>query len=51
MGEGGAIGAPPCVVNAVADALSPLGVTITRLPLTPSAVVALLEQAEKIETS
>jgi len=51
VGEGGAIGAPPCVVNAVADALSPLGVTITRLPLTPSAVVALLEQAEKIETS
>ena len=45
VGEGGAIGAPPAVVNAVADALSPFGVTVTRLPLTPSAIVALLEEA------
>ena len=28
VGEGGAIGAPPAVVNAVADALSPFGVTV-----------------------
>ena len=46
VGEGGAIGAPPCVVNAVADALSPFGVTVTRLPLTPSAIVALVEEAK-----
>ena len=46
VGEGGAIGAPPAVVNAVADALAPLGVTITRLPLTPAAVVALIEAAQ-----
>ena len=37
VGEGGAIGAPPAVVNAVADALAPFGVTLTRLPLTPIA--------------
>ena len=37
VGEGGAIGAPPAVVNAVADALAPFGVTVTRLPLTPVA--------------
>ena len=43
-GEGGAIGAPPAVVNAVADALAPFGVTITRLPLTPAAIVALLDR-------
>lgn len=42
VGEGGAIGAPPAVVNAVADALSPLGVTITRLPLGPSQILAML---------
>jgi carbon-monoxide dehydrogenase large subunit len=42
VGEGGAIGAPPAVVNAVADALSPFGVRVTDLPLTPSAIVALL---------
>jgi len=43
VGEGGAIGAPPAVVNAVADALAPFGVTLTRLPLTPSRIVALLD--------
>ena len=43
VGEGGAIGAPPAVVNAVADALAPFGVTVTRLPLTPSRIVALLD--------
>lgn len=44
VGEGGAIGAPPAVVNAVADALSPFGVKVTRLPLCPSAIVALLDR-------
>ena len=43
VGEGGAIGAPPAVVNAVADALSPFGVSVTRLPLSPSRIVALLD--------
>jgi carbon-monoxide dehydrogenase large subunit len=45
VGEGGAIGAPPAVVNAVADALAPFGVEITRLPLSPAAIVDLLERA------
>jgi aerobic carbon-monoxide dehydrogenase large subunit len=43
VGEGGAIGAPPAVVNAVADALSPFGVKINRLPLDPATVLALLD--------
>ena len=42
VGEGGAIGAPPAVVNAVADALAPFDVTITRLPLGPSQILELL---------
>jgi carbon-monoxide dehydrogenase large subunit len=46
VGEGGAIGAPPAVINAVADALAPLGVTITDLPLSPAAVRALIEKAQ-----
>ena len=46
VGEGGAIGAPPAVVNAVADALSPFGVTITDLPLGPAQILALLEEGE-----
>jgi carbon-monoxide dehydrogenase large subunit len=33
------------VVNAVADALSPFGVRITDLPLSPAALVALLDGA------
>jgi carbon-monoxide dehydrogenase large subunit len=45
VGEGGAIGAPPAVINAVADALAPFGVTIERLPLSPHAVVGLIEAA------
>jgi carbon-monoxide dehydrogenase large subunit len=44
VGEGGAIGAPPAVVNAVADALAPFGVTITQLPLSPARIVALLQE-------
>ena len=42
VGEGGAIGSPPAVVNAVADALAPFGVTITRLPLSPLQVRELI---------
>jgi carbon-monoxide dehydrogenase large subunit len=42
VGEGGAIAAPAAVANAVADALSPFGVTIDRLPLSPSTILAML---------
>jgi carbon-monoxide dehydrogenase large subunit len=42
VGEGGAIGATPAVVNAVADALAPFGVTISRLPLDPATVLGLI---------
>ncbi|MCW2652042.1 MAG: aerobic carbon-monoxide dehydrogenase large subunit [Mycobacterium sp.] len=47
VGEGGAIGSTPAVINAVNDALAPLGVAITALPATPSAIVGLLEEAGK----
>ena len=42
MGEGGAIGAPPAVFNAVADALALIGARVTRQPLGPSEILALL---------
>jgi len=45
MGEGGAIGSPPAVVNAVADAIAHLGVRPLRQPLSPMAVRALLDGA------
>jgi len=35
MGEGGTIGAPAAIANAVADAVAPLGVAITALPILP----------------
>ncbi len=44
-GEGGAIGSTPAVINAINDALAPLGVSITRLPATPARIVALLDAA------
>jgi carbon-monoxide dehydrogenase large subunit len=34
-GEAGAIGSPPAVINAVLDALAPLGVTDIDMPATP----------------
>ncbi|MGH3225784.1 MAG: molybdopterin cofactor-binding domain-containing protein, partial [Streptosporangiaceae bacterium] len=42
VGEGGAIGSPPAVVNAIADALAPLGARITGTPLGPAQVLAAL---------
>ncbi|HEV3452117.1 MAG TPA: xanthine dehydrogenase family protein molybdopterin-binding subunit [Acidimicrobiia bacterium] len=42
MGEGGAIGSPPCVFNAVADALAVRGKRITDQPLTPSRILDAL---------
>ena len=38
LGEAGTIGLPPAVVNAVVDALSPLGVRHLDMPLTPARV-------------
>ena len=46
VGEGGAIGAPACVVNAVNDALSPLGVRFARQPLSPDAIVSAIAERE-----
>ncbi|WP_328361396.1 xanthine dehydrogenase family protein molybdopterin-binding subunit [Mycobacterium sp. NBC_00419] len=46
-GEGGAIGSTPAVINAINDALAPLGVTITTLPATPARIVALIEEAAR----
>jgi carbon-monoxide dehydrogenase large subunit len=45
MGEGGAIGSPPAVINAVADALAPLGVQVRSQPLGPVDVLALIQAA------
>jgi carbon-monoxide dehydrogenase large subunit len=42
MGEGGTIGAPAAIANALADALSPLGIEINELPATPERLFRLI---------
>jgi carbon-monoxide dehydrogenase large subunit len=44
LGEGGAIGSPPALINAIADALAPLGAQVRSQPLGPADIVALLEE-------
>jgi carbon-monoxide dehydrogenase large subunit len=44
-GEGGAIGPPAAIANAVSDALSPFDIVVTRTPVTPQRVYALLVDA------
>ncbi len=50
LGEGGAIGSPPAVINAVNDALAPLGVCINAQPLTPEAVAEAISSAASTQT-
>jgi aerobic carbon-monoxide dehydrogenase large subunit len=42
MGEGGTIGAPAAIANAVADALAPLQIEIAELPVTPERLFRLI---------
>jgi carbon-monoxide dehydrogenase large subunit len=44
MGEGGTIGAPAAIANALANALAPLGGEIFELPMTPERLFRLLEK-------
>ncbi|MBC7471432.1 MAG: xanthine dehydrogenase family protein molybdopterin-binding subunit [Ramlibacter sp.] len=46
-GEAGAIGSPPAVINAVLDALAPLGVKDLDMPATPHRVWEAMEQARR----
>ena len=42
VGEGGTIGAPAAILNAVSDALAPFGVGIFEMPITPQRIFQLL---------
>ena len=48
-GEAGAIGAPPALINALIDALAPLGVTHIDMPATPERVWRAIRQAGGFE--
>jgi aerobic carbon-monoxide dehydrogenase large subunit len=47
LGEGGTIGAPAAVINAINDALAPYGVAIDEIPATPQRIRAALRAAGK----
>jgi aerobic carbon-monoxide dehydrogenase large subunit len=47
LGEGGSIGAPAAVINAINDALAPFGVEIDEMPATPQRIRVALRQAEQ----
>jgi aerobic carbon-monoxide dehydrogenase large subunit len=48
LGEGGAIGTPAAVVNAINDALSSFGVSIDEFPATPQRIRAALRAASSL---
>lgn len=47
LGEGGCIGAPAAIINAINDALTPFGVAIDEIPATPQRIRAALRAKEK----
>jgi len=51
MGEGGTIGAPAAIANAISDALAPLGIEIDELPVTPERLFRLIQAARAKENS
>jgi aerobic carbon-monoxide dehydrogenase large subunit len=46
-GESGCIGAPPAIVNAALDALSPLGIKTLDMPLKPEKIWTLVQAARR----
>ncbi len=47
LGEGGTIGAPAAVINAVSDALRPFGVQVMEMPATPDRIRRMIREAIK----
>ena len=47
VGEGGTIGAPAAVLNAVSDALAPFGIGICEMPITPQRIRQLLRECRR----
>lgn len=46
-GEAGTVGVGAAIGNAVADALSPFGVSVTALPLSPNAIFNMIREGER----
>ncbi|BBY85050.1 xanthine dehydrogenase family protein molybdopterin-binding subunit [Mycolicibacterium tokaiense] len=48
VGEGGTIGAPAAIANAISDALSPLGVEVFHLPATPHRIRSAIREGRDV---
>ncbi|MDG4669295.1 xanthine dehydrogenase family protein molybdopterin-binding subunit [Mycobacterium sp. 236(2023)] len=48
VGEGGTIGAPAAIANAISDALSPLGVGVFHLPATPHRIRSAIRERRDV---
>jgi aerobic carbon-monoxide dehydrogenase large subunit len=46
-GEGGCVAAPPVIINAVLDALRPLGIRHVEMPITPERIWRACQQASR----
>jgi carbon-monoxide dehydrogenase large subunit len=46
-GEAGTAGAAACVANAVNDALTPFGIRLTEIPLTPELILSALRDTDR----
>ena len=46
-GEAGCVGAPPAVINAILDALKPLGVNDIAMPATPERVWRAIQESDR----
>ncbi|HET7654678.1 MAG TPA: hypothetical protein VFK42_16705, partial [Acidimicrobiales bacterium] len=47
VGEAGTIASTPAVINAICDALSPLGVTDVQMPASPMRVWSTIQEAKR----
>jgi aerobic carbon-monoxide dehydrogenase large subunit len=50
MGEGGAVNPPAAIANAVVDALSPFGIAVNHLPITPEWVAMAVARARGLSS-
>jgi carbon-monoxide dehydrogenase large subunit len=51
VGESATVGSPPCIVNAVVDALKPYGVRHVEMPMTPGRVWEAMQKGKRAQSS
>jgi len=47
VGECGVVPTAPAIISAIEDALTPFGLEMTRVPITPSEIVAMIEEKQE----